>query len=73
MLRKVFRLSIEWARIEPQQGEVDDAAVRRYHEIFDSLDRYCTKMPFARPARFRCKSLALLSAALREVETSTRQ
>jgi beta-glucosidase/6-phospho-beta-glucosidase/beta-galactosidase len=27
------RLSLEWARIEPHEGEVDDAALRRYGEV----------------------------------------
>ncbi|KAK9829708.1 hypothetical protein WJX72_007458 [[Myrmecia] bisecta] len=35
-----FRFSIEWGRIEPQRGQVDRAAVQRYHQIFDCLDRH---------------------------------
>jgi len=27
------RLSVEWARIEPRDGEIDDAALRRYVEV----------------------------------------
>lgn len=27
------RLSVEWARIEPRRGHVDDAALARYHEV----------------------------------------
>lgn len=32
-----FRLSLEWSRIEPQPGEIDMAAVQRYHDILDLL------------------------------------
>lgn len=34
-----FRLSIEWSRLYPQRGELDQSAVQRYHQIFDALDR----------------------------------
>lgn len=34
-----FRLSLEWSRIVPQQGVVDQQAISRYHQIFDALDR----------------------------------
>lgn len=34
-----FRLSIEWNRIEPQQGKVSEAGIARYHQIFDCLHR----------------------------------
>ena len=30
---RAFRLSVEWARIEPVEGQRDDGAVRRYGEI----------------------------------------
>lgn len=33
------RLSIEWSRIEPEQGTIDQTAVRHYHEVFESLRR----------------------------------
>eukprot|EP00210_Caulerpa_lentillifera_P003127 g2987.t1 len=33
-----FRLSIEWARIEPEKGKFDNEAIQRYHEIFDCLE-----------------------------------
>ena len=36
---KLFRLSIEWSRIQPRLGEVDLAAVQHYHQIFDAMDR----------------------------------
>jgi beta-glucosidase/6-phospho-beta-glucosidase/beta-galactosidase len=32
-----FRMSIEWARCEPQDGQVDDAAIDRYCTILDSV------------------------------------
>lgn len=34
-----FRISLEWSRIEPEKGEIDSAAVQRYHDIIDSLER----------------------------------
>ncbi len=34
-----FRLSLEWSRLFPQRGELDQAAVQRYHDIFDTLER----------------------------------
>ena len=34
-----FRLSIEWNRIEPERGEIDEAGIARYHQIFDCLHR----------------------------------
>ncbi len=34
-----FRLSIEWNRIEPKRGELDEAGIARYHQIFDCLHR----------------------------------
>eukprot|EP00879_Flechtneria_rotunda_P018261 GHRR01019158.1.p1 GENE.GHRR01019158.1~~GHRR01019158.1.p1 ORF type:complete len:399 (+),score=104.76 GHRR01019158.1:203-1399(+) len=32
-----FRLSIEWSRIEPQRGTIDQAAVARYNEMLDRM------------------------------------
>ena len=32
-----FRMSIEWARCEPRDGEVDEAAVDRYNAILDAV------------------------------------
>lgn len=32
-----FRLSVEWARIEPAPGEYDDEALRHYDRIIDSI------------------------------------
>jgi beta-glucosidase len=34
-----YRLSIEWARVEPEQGRFDDAALARYRVMLDSLKR----------------------------------
>ena len=34
-----FRVSIEWSRIVPRQGRVDENAVQRYHEMFDCIDK----------------------------------
>ena len=32
-----FRLSLEWSRIEPEQGRIDGEAVQRYRDIIDYL------------------------------------
>lgn len=32
-----FRTSIEWARIEPEEGKVDESSVRFYHNYFSKL------------------------------------
>ncbi|MEW5313962.1 MAG: hypothetical protein WDW38_005492 [Sanguina aurantia] len=32
-----FRLSLEWARIEPVRGQFDAVTIQRYHDIFDYL------------------------------------
>ena len=34
-----MRLSLEWSRVVPRPGVVDAAAVARYREIFDALER----------------------------------
>ncbi|KAK9917329.1 hypothetical protein WJX75_003166 [Coccomyxa subellipsoidea] len=34
-----FRLSLEWSRIEPEEGKIDMEAVKHYHDIFDCLLR----------------------------------
>jgi beta-glucosidase/6-phospho-beta-glucosidase/beta-galactosidase len=31
-----FRLSVEWARVEPAEGQVDEAALTRYRDILDA-------------------------------------
>eukprot|EP00884_Botryococcus_braunii_P018477 jgi/Botrbrau1/5312/Bobra.0391s0024.1 len=35
-----FRFSLEWGRIEPSKGSIDQAAVKRYHAILDCLARH---------------------------------
>ncbi len=35
--QNAHRFSIEWARIEPREGEWDKEAVRHYHRVLDSL------------------------------------
>ncbi|MGE5708316.1 MAG: glycoside hydrolase family 1 protein [Bacteroidota bacterium] len=32
-----YRLSLEWARIEPSRGQIDPAAVQHYHQVLDGL------------------------------------
>ncbi len=34
-----YRLSVEWARIEPSPGRFDDAALERYRQMLESLER----------------------------------
>ncbi|MCI5825411.1 MAG: family 1 glycosylhydrolase [Arcanobacterium sp.] len=34
---QIARISVEWARIEPRQGEFDEAALARYHEEIADL------------------------------------
>lgn len=34
---KAFRFSIEWSNIEPEQGKINQAAVRHYHDLIDAL------------------------------------
>jgi beta-glucosidase len=34
-----FRLSIEWTRVEPTRGVIDDAAVQRYRSILEAMRR----------------------------------
>jgi len=38
-----FRLSLEWSRIEPNQGQTCPEGVERYHAIFDCLKRHKLK------------------------------
>ena len=42
-----FRISIEWARIVPQRGVIDEEAVKHYHRMFDQIDA-CALMPGCR-------------------------
>ncbi|KAL3135656.1 hypothetical protein ABBQ38_006135 [Trebouxia sp. C0009 RCD-2024] len=35
-----FRLSLEWSRIMPSKGHIDQAAVKRYHQMFDCIDKH---------------------------------
>ena len=34
-----FRISLEWSRLYPKRGQLDQEAVKRYHEMFDEMDR----------------------------------
>ena len=34
-----FRFSLEWSRIEPQRGHIDQEAVYRYNQILDEVLR----------------------------------
>ena len=50
-----FRLGLEWARVEPRPGEVDDGALARYAEIIDGctqrgLEPLVTLHHFTHPA-----------------------
>ncbi len=39
------RFSIEWAKVEPEEGKFDEAVLRHYHEVFKSLKKHGLK-PF---------------------------
>ncbi len=39
MGQKMYRFSIEWARVEPQPGQFDQAAIDHYRQILKALDR----------------------------------
>jgi beta-glucosidase len=41
---QAFRLGIEWARIEPKQGEFDHEAIEHYREILESLKSHGLKV-----------------------------
>ena len=41
-----YRFSIEWARVEPQQGVIDEAAIQHYRDELDALR--ATRHPAAR-------------------------
>jgi beta-glucosidase len=43
MGHNAHRLSVEWARIEPQPGKIDWAAVDHYHAVFASLRKHHLK------------------------------
>jgi beta-glucosidase len=50
-----FRMSIEWARIEPERGRIDPEAVKHYHQVIDGLrargmEPVVTLVHFAYPA-----------------------
>lgn len=52
-----FRLSLEWHRIEPAKGQIDEAAVQRYHDMFEcmkskGLEPHVTLHHFVHPAWF---------------------
>lgn len=34
-----FRLSLEWSRLFPRRGELNQEAVDRYNAIFDTLEK----------------------------------
>ena len=61
-----FRLSIEWSRLYPRQGELNKAAVERYNAIFDTLER-CGRSQRPRlfqKAATRCSRKPLLPAGM---------
>jgi len=39
-----FRLSLEWHRIEPAKGQIDEAAVQRYHDMFECMKRWAWEL-----------------------------
>ncbi|MFH1467475.1 MAG: family 1 glycosylhydrolase [Pseudomonadota bacterium] len=36
---KGFRLSLEWSRIEPEEGVFDEEAIAHYHRVLEALER----------------------------------
>ena len=46
-----FRLSLEWNRIEPKQGLIEQAGIDRYHQILDCLARQVTIQASEGPVR----------------------
>lgn len=36
----VYRFSIEWSRIEPEKGEIDEEAIDFYHKLLDELEKH---------------------------------
>ena len=63
-----FRLSIEWSRLYPRQGELNKAAVERYNAIFDTLER-CGSLQqsylhFSQGLSIRCKRYMQQTAVL---------
>src|SRR3984957_9539908 len=59
-----FRLSVEWARLEPQPGAFDDAALERYAEILSlctarGLEPIVTLHHFTHPSWLRLLYLLL--------------
>jgi beta-glucosidase len=52
---KAFRTGIEWARIEPKEGDIDKEAVKFYHDYFNALKQkevktFVTLHHFTNPA-----------------------
>ncbi|MBN1214280.1 MAG: glycoside hydrolase family 1 protein [Candidatus Lokiarchaeota archaeon] len=35
----IYRMSVEWSRIIPKEGEIDFEAIKHYHKMFDWLNR----------------------------------
>lgn len=57
-----LRLSIEWGRIEPTQGNFDSAAIQRYHDMFDCIRRSATVTDPSLPSSlFISQSAAIVS------------
>lgn len=40
MKHNVHRISVEWARIEPQKGQYSPEAIAHYHEVFQSIRKH---------------------------------
>lgn len=41
---QAFRVGIEWARVEPEEGKFDEAAIEHYRKIFQSLEKHGIKI-----------------------------
>lgn len=44
MGHQIFRMGIEWARVEPRENEFDDTVIEQYREIFTSLRKHNIKI-----------------------------
>jgi len=71
-----LRLSVEWSRIEPREGQWDGVAIRRYQDILASLRRrgirpFVTLHHFTNPIWFEEKGGFLAEDSIRQFERFT--
>ena len=66
-----LRLSIEWGRIEPQQGTHNAAAIQHYHDMFDCILRWVSRL-LSNPSALACAYTHRLSPIVRPAERPLR-